>query len=172
MKINNLNKPLYIKEATELQNYIKAAVSSPENSLEQNLLIRKSNGLTSTKQELMENIKILTTPGLASEWVYKTFLALKEQHPDLKVEFLTSNFEIALDAGDFDIYIGPLIKKSPKYKSLYLASLNFRLYASNQYIEKYGYPKNLQDLKNHKLIKFSGLIQAYFSDANRAYSKH
>jgi DNA-binding transcriptional LysR family regulator len=211
MKINDLNKLFYFKEAAELLNYTKTAeklqaspsgvqqaVRALEISIEQRLFIRKSKGLAltpagkilydrviklfkeldlaekelaSTKKEAIENIKILTTPGLASEWVYKTFQPLKEQYPDLKVEFLTSNFEIALEAGDFDVYIGPSIETSPEYKSLYLASLNFRLYASQQYIGKYGHPKNLQDLKNHKLIKFSGLIQAYFSDANRAFSE-
>lgn len=211
MKINDLNKLFYFKEAAELLNYTKAAqklqaspsgiqqaVSALETSLGHKLFIRKSKGLALTpegkilydrvvnsfrelnlaekelalkKPEVIQKIRILTTPGLSSEWVYKTFHTIKEQYPDLRIEFLTSNFEIALDAGEFDVYIGPPIETSPEYKSEYLATLHFRLYASQQYIEKYGPPKNVQDLKNHKLIKFSGLLQAFFTETNKAFEE-
>jgi DNA-binding transcriptional LysR family regulator len=210
MKINDLNKLFYFKEAAELLNYTKAAqklqaspsgiqqaVRALENSLGHKLFIRKSKGLALTpggrllydrviksfkelnmaekelaakKPEFVENLKILTTPGLASEWVYKSFPLIKEQYPNLMIEFLTSNFEIALDAGDFDIYIGPAIQAAPEYQSLYLATLNFKLYANRKYIKQYHHPKNLEDLKNHKLIKFSGIIQDFYTETNSAFS--
>lgn len=209
MKINDLNKMFYFKEAAELLNYTKAAqkldaspsgvqqaVRALENSLGHQLFIRKSKGLALTpagkilydrviksfkelnlaerelaskKQEVIQKVKILTTPGLASEWVYKTFETIKEQFPDLKIEFLTSNFEVAIDADDYDIYIGPPVETSPQYKTRDLVSFNFKLYASRAYVEKYGHPKSLQELKNHKLIKFSGLFQVFFTDTDGAF---
>lgn len=177
---------------------VQKAVKSLEESLSIKLFVRKFRGLYLTpegkilldraikslkelefaKKEILskrkkaeiKKIKLLTTPGMAGEWIYSCLPPIREIYPNIITELYSSNLEISLESGDFDIYIGPYVDTSSDYSSLQLGIVNFRLYCSNIYAEKHGIPKKIENLKGHTLIKFSGLLQAYFSEANNAFS--
>ena len=42
--------------------------------------------------------------------------------------------------------------------------MTLKLYASPEYLEKYGEPKSVDDLKNHQLVAFSQAKNSYFTD--------
>jgi DNA-binding transcriptional LysR family regulator len=211
MKINDLNKLFYFKEAAELLNYTKVAqklqaspsgiqqaVKALEDSLGHKLFIRKSKGLALTQEGkilydrvtksfkelnlaekelasrvpvIIEKLKILTTPGQAAEWIYKCLPLIRQAYPHMIVELLSSNLEICLETDEFDIYVGPKIETSSIYTDISLATISFKIYAGKEYVETNGLPKTIQDLSNHALIKFSGLMQAYFAAANLIFSE-
>lgn len=176
---------------------IQKAVKSLEESLGVKLFIRKFRGLYLTpegkilldravkslkeleiaEKELisksrkisLKKIKIMTTSGMSSEWVYACLPLIRQVYPDVILELRSSNLEVSLETGDVDIYIGPHIETSSNYKAIPLGILHFRLYASKHYLKKHGKPKSIEDLKNHILIKYSESLHAYFSEANKAF---
>ncbi|AIL13908.1 hypothetical protein IM40_11275 (plasmid) [Candidatus Paracaedimonas acanthamoebae] len=210
MKINDLNKLIYFKEAAQLLSYTKAskkldttpssvqrAVKGLEENLEHKLFVRKSKGLALTsegklyldrvlkalkelqiaekeleskKQDPLNKLKILTTLGLAADWVYKVIPLIQNDYPSLKIEMCTSNLEVSLETEEFDIYLGPKIETALSYKNKFITNVDFKLYASKLYLERYGFPKDKKELKKHKLINFSGSSQTYFSNTNEIFS--
>ncbi|OJX12075.1 MAG: hypothetical protein BGO77_07980 [Caedibacter sp. 37-49] len=210
MKINDLNKLIYFKEAAQSLSYTKAAfklsttpssvqrgVKGLEENLGHKLFIRKSKGLALTPEGKMyfdrvlkaikelnlaekelaskkilpfNKLDILTTLGLAADWVFKIIPKIQENHSQLKISICTSNLEISLDAEEFDIYIGPKTETSSSYISKFITNVDFKLYASKNYLEKNGYPKNKSELENHQIISFSNSNQTYFSDTNNIFN--
>ncbi|MBN9344392.1 MAG: hypothetical protein BGO76_08525 [Caedibacter sp. 38-128] len=210
MKISDLSKLIYFKEAAQVLSYTKAgqrlnttpssvqrAVKALEDDLGHKLFVRKWKGLALTpegkmyldrvlkalkelqlaekeldakKQTPLNKLKILTTLGLAADWVYKIIPIIQEAHPYLKIEMCTSNLEVSLESEEFDIYIGPKTESAISYRCKFITNVDFKLYASKQYLEKYGHPKNKAELKRHKLINFSGSNLTYFADTNEIFA--
>lgn len=177
---------------------VQQAVKSLEESIGHKLFIRKSKGLaltpegkllygrtlnimkelslaekelTSKIHEPISKLKILTTLGLAADLVCKYLPIIKSIYPDLKFELRTSNLELSLETEEYDIYVGPKTESAKNYKSMLLTNIDFKLYASPSYIDKFGNPSTLKDLQNHKLINFSGTIQSYFTHTNKNFSQ-
>jgi DNA-binding transcriptional LysR family regulator len=74
----------------------------------------------------------------------------------------------ALKAHDFDIAIRPYDADAKGVYQEPLFTLEKKLYASQDYLEKHGAPKTVEDLKNHRLIgRFILRAEEYpFSNAN------
>ena len=131
-------------------------------------LAEKEIGLREHKT--LASLKILTTPGQAAEWVYKCLPIIKQEYPDTLIELHSSNLDFTLEENDFDIYVGPQVETSNVFSSKFIATAHFKIYAGEGYLEKHGTPKDRSDLASHKLIKFSGQLQAYFSESNKIFS--
>lgn len=55
-------------------------------------------------------------------------------------------------ASDYDAYIGPGFVRLKGYIKHRIYSYAVRLYASKKYLERYGVPKNLYDLRHHRVL--------------------
>jgi DNA-binding transcriptional LysR family regulator len=104
-------------------------------------------------KEQPNSLRIITTTGIIGVWIVKNVKRLLKEFPDLKVAIITTNADIDFEASKADVGILP--KQSiPGLSQRKLRTIHPYLYASKEYVEEYGKPKNLQDLKNHKLISF------------------
>ena len=78
---------------------------------------------------------------------------LIEEFPDIQVAIITTNADIDFETSKADVGILPKqqLKRTLSEK---IKNLHPQLFAVPEYLKKYGTPKNLDDLKNHKLISF------------------
>lgn len=98
-------------------------------------------------------LRIVTTTGVIGIWLIKKIKILAEEFPDLKIAIITTNADIDFETSKADIGILP--KQSSKGLSQRkIRTHHLQLFASPEYLQKYGIPKSLDDLKNHKLISF------------------
>ena len=76
-----------------------------------------------------------------------------DAHPDVKINLITTVESPKYEESGADLAIVFNFDEKSKYYSLiYQKPLEFGLFASKEYINKYGYPENLDDLiKNHRL---------------------
>jgi len=98
---------------------------------------------------------VLATVGITSDWLSRFVPSFLEKHPDVTLEISSLTSLDAFELYQYDVYIGEVFRKDPKYVYKFLKDFQYNFYASPEYIEKYGYPKNLEDLKNHRLIEFN-----------------
>jgi DNA-binding transcriptional LysR family regulator len=124
--------------------------------LAQNTIPNLENGaleILATPKAQPNKLRIITTTGIIGVWIVKKVKILMEEFPDIQVAIITTNADIDFETSKADIGIVPK-QASKELSQRKLKDLPMGLFASPEYLEKYGYPKDLDDLKNHKLISF------------------
>jgi len=123
--------------------------------LAQNTIPNLENGATQilAPKEQPNTLRIITTTGIIGVWLVRKVKILAEKFPDLKIAIITTNADIDFDTSKADIGILPKqLSKGLSQKKV--KTLHTQLFATREYLQKYGTPNNLDDLKCHKLISF------------------
>lgn len=104
-------------------------------------------------------IRIAASPALAAYLINDHILAYHEMHPDLMFEIIGIEDVLDIILNDIDLAIWPHGLNSSQTEFLNrltiqesFITLEKKLYASTQYLEKYGKPKTVLELKNHHII--------------------
>ncbi len=110
-------------------------------------------------------IRIATTHAIAAYVLNDLLLDYNDNHPNLIFEIITDDHMLDIVLSDADIVIRPYDKNAKTAIQEPLFSLEKKLYASKEYLEKYGEPQKVEDLKNHCLITSSSNPENYpFAD--------
>jgi DNA-binding transcriptional LysR family regulator len=108
-------------------------------------------------------LKVATTVALASLWLVQLIPGFLEEYQDIELYIIGDDERLNVKAREADVLIAPYIDHSPDLIQTYLFSCCLQLYASPQYLEKFGCPQTVDDLDNHRLITFG-------TDTIRPYS--
>lgn len=103
--------------------------------------------------EALNGTLVITT--VSSHTTVLTPLIAKFQriHPEIRVEFVADSRIFKLEYGEAHISIRPGAKPNdPDYVVQHLISMPASLYASADYIQRFGHMKNLRDYKGHRFI--------------------
>lgn len=80
-----------------------------------------------------------------------------EEHRGLKLHFQLSDGYIDLIENNIDLAIRIGVLEDSSLKAVQIGISNRNLYASKKYLQKFGVPKNLNDLKKHQCMYYSRL---------------
>lgn len=104
-------------------------------------------------------IRIAASPALAAYLINDHILTYHEIHPDLMFEVIGIEDVLDIILNDIDLAIWPHGLNTSQTEFLNrrmiqepFITLEKKLYASTQYLEKYGKPKTVIELKNHHII--------------------
>lgn len=101
-------------------------------------------------------VRIATTEAVAALLVDLGLLALREQHPDMLIELLTSNTPVDLLRGDADIAVRISPLRNAALRVRCIARLEVGLFAAPSYLERRGRPKTAAALHGHDVILPAG----------------
>lgn len=121
-------------------------------------IIRESHLVESALKAKANNLKtlrILATVGITSDWVSRFVPTFLKKHPNVRLEISSLTSMAAFELYQYDVYIGEIFKKDPKYVYKPLKKFHYHFYASPEYIKEHGCPQSAEDLKNHRLIEFN-----------------
>lgn len=99
-------------------------------------------------------LKVTTTMALASIWLVELvphFLAL---HPQIHLDIIGHDEALDVKTREADVSIRPFFANQPDLIQKYMFSCRLQLYASPEYIEKFGEPLEVNDLDHHRIITF------------------
>ncbi len=118
-------------------------------------------------------IRIATTHALAAYIFNDLLIEYNKQHPYIHFELIGDDHLIDVILNDVDIAIrtlDPRIKGEREEQQGvhydYLFSLEKKLYASKEYIKKYGEPQTVEDLKKHQILAHAYPEEHPYSDVN------
>ncbi|MEM5433008.1 LysR family transcriptional regulator [Cupriavidus oxalaticus] len=106
-------------------------------------------------------VRLSTSEGIGQYWVCGLLPGFLEANPGARVELIISNQSIDLGHNEADV---ALRLGSPGHDSLYamrVASVEFGLYASREYVRVHGIPTNDADLESHRFIGWSGKLARF-----------
>lgn len=99
-------------------------------------------------------LKIVTTPAMASFWLAQFLPGFIEKYPEIRLDIIgeTSAIEGTPEKGD--VFIRTYIDHHPYLIQRHLQSFHHKLWASLEYLEKYGTPQKIEDLNHHQLLTY------------------
>jgi len=110
--------------------------------------------LTESIDKIHGKLKITVPTYLGNELMADLFIEFVKENPGIELEMLLSNdIEDILDEEiDIAIRVGPLVDSNLIAQKLW--EMEYVICANNEYIRKYGIPKNPEDIKSHHSLIF------------------
>jgi DNA-binding transcriptional LysR family regulator len=122
--------------------------------------------LSNKNPSLNKELRISTSWGIASSnWFVEKISIFIEKYPNIKIRMLDYKSS-EIDSIDADLFICPYVYDKPDFIQREVKTFCFKLFASKEYVEKYGNPKKIEDLDNHRLISFSQELKNPFNNVD------
>jgi len=163
------------------QSAISRQIQSLEEDLKVKLFERHARGLTLTQNgeyvyktahEVISKIKeietslgdqknkpsgkltITTVRSFGTHWLTPRIQEFMNLNPEIEVELIFDDKELDLSTRQADIGIFMRRPKQLNYIQRKLVDINYYIYGSTKYLDKYGIPKTINDLNKHRFISF------------------
>ena len=117
--------------------------------------------MLSDDQQITTTLTITTTQPLVTTWLTHFLHDFIEQFPSVRLIIKASNEPLNLSLREADIAIRPYCPDQDDLVQNHLRSWRLRLYASKEYLKRYGLPQGPDDLDHHRLIIFGGSPNVY-----------
>jgi len=89
-------------------------------------------------------------------WLAQRVAEFLDHYPDIRVQLILTNEELDLAMREADVAMRLRRPAQPDLIQRRLFTVHFHVYASTDYIKRFGEPKTLEDLDNHRLVSFGG----------------
>ena len=163
------------------QSAISRQIQSLEEDLKVQLFERHARGLTLTEngeyvfksaREVISKLKdvetsladqknkptgkltITTVRSFGTHWLTPRIQEFMQLNPNIEVELIFDDKELDLSTRQADIGIFMRRPKQLNYIQRKLVDINYYIYGSTKYLDKYGIPKTINDLNKHRFISF------------------
>lgn len=128
-------------------------------------IVQGTNAIREMESDPQGTLKVITGTGTLDR-IFKNLPIFSNNFPDINVH-LNSVLNVMqceqFQSGDLDVGIIPVKFKDEKLIQDHLFDMSIRVYASPGYLKSRTHPKKLEDLKDHKLISYSGTDQTKFN---------
>lgn len=122
--------------------------------------------LTDTKEKPSGELRVTTTVGLGSTWLAGRLDEFIELYPNIQLQLLLNEKELDISMREADVAIRLRQPVQPDIIQRRLFTVHFHLYASANYLKRFGTPKNIADLENHRLVVFGESAPSYLRNIN------
>ena len=138
-----------------------AGLSMYELSCDVDRILHKVNTFKMNFHDITGDIHLWTSDGLGAGYVSSCLPDFYLKYPDVHIS-ISCSLEVPVLTSDVDMAI---VYEKPEKNDVFLATeycLRFGLFASKSYLERYGYPKSLEDIQqNHKICTRDNYAQVW-----------
>jgi DNA-binding transcriptional LysR family regulator len=99
-------------------------------------------------------LKSTTTVAFGSIWLTPRIREFLDLYPEIQVSLVVDDSELDLSMREADVAIRMSPPRQPDLIQRHLVSVQVHIYASNEYIQKYGTPQRPEDLEEHRIIVY------------------
>jgi DNA-binding transcriptional LysR family regulator len=123
--------------------------------------------LTDSRERPNGDLKVSTTPGIGVHWLTPRLGEFIDLYPDIRICLITSDEELDLAMREADVAIRLRQPTQPALIQRKLFSVHFHAYASPEYIKRFGTPRALEDLDQHRIVLLGGsTVPLYLQNRN------
>lgn len=112
-----------------------------------------SDGVEAESRRLAGTVRLATVQAAANAWVIPSVGLLRDRHPDIRVEIMTSDQYVDLARGEADVAIR--FGSKPTQETLivrHLIDMLESFYASEQLVARLGMPQSIADLSRYPMV--------------------
>ena len=122
--------------------------------------------LTEAKDRPSGVLRVTTTVGLGAGWLTERLHEFTDLYPEISLQLILANEELDLTMRQADCAIRLRQPQQPDLIQRRLFTVHFHLYASPSYVNKYGKPASINDLRSHRIVTFGVPVPAHLSELN------
>lgn len=122
--------------------------------------------LADSKTKPSGDLRVTTTVALGSTWLAPRLAEFIDLYPDIRVKLMLEYDQLDLTMREADVGVwlqqptqGDLIQRR-------LFTVHLHVYASRDYLKRFGTPETLADLDNHRIMTFGEPVPAQIQDIN------
>ncbi|MEM9221397.1 MAG: LysR family transcriptional regulator [Pseudomonadota bacterium] len=111
-------------------------------------------------------LRVTTTIGLGSSWLAARIRDFVDLYPDVQLELIFDDNELDIGMREADIAIRWRQPVQPDLVQRRLFTVHFHVYASREYVERYGSPRGSDELDSHRIVTFGPNPPSYLRELN------
>ena len=112
------------------------------------------SNLVDSKNKPSGKLLVTTVVSFGTTWLTPRIKEFMDLNPEIEIELIFDDRELDLSTREADIGIWMRRPKQLNYIQKKLIDINYHIYGSAKYLEKFGYPKSISDLNKHKFISY------------------
>ena len=122
--------------------------------------------LTESKEQPKGPLRITTTVGFGSMWLTGHIGEFLDNYPEIKVTLLVTDTELDLSMRQADVAIRVDLPRQPDLIQRHLFTGSFGAFAVPDYLNRFGTPRTLKELVEHRLVTYGEDLAMPFSGIN------
>ncbi len=122
--------------------------------------------LQESRERPSGTLRATTTVGLGSTWLTDRLHRFVELYPDISLQLILENEELDLSMRQADVAIRLQQPTQPDLIQRRLFTVHFHIYAAPDYLERFGEPKTLEELDQHRIVSFGVPVPQYLRHLN------
>jgi DNA-binding transcriptional LysR family regulator len=123
--------------------------------------------LTDSRERPNGELRVTTTPGIGVHWLTPRLGEFIDLYPDIHITLMTTDEELDLAMREADVAIRLRQPTQPDLIQRKLFSVHFHAYASPEYAKRFGTPRALEELDQHRIVVLGGTtVPAYLQNRN------
>jgi len=122
--------------------------------------------LTESKEKPTGPLTIAATVAFGTTWLAPRIEKFTNSYPDIDVSIIIENKYTNLAQGEADVALRLTEPTQMDLIRFPLYEFQFKIYSSPEYIEKFGIPKDVSELPNHKIVAFGDSVEPSIPDVN------
>lgn len=103
-------------------------------------------------------VKVTATNNIAYRYLPRYMSDFNLKYPDIQIELLVSNQELNMSNRQADIAVRATPSPPEHLIGRQVSTLNWSVFASKEYKDKFGLPNDIEELINHSLIGAAGAL--------------
>jgi len=113
--------------------------------------------LAGLDREMAGVVRIACTEGIAAHWLVPRLDQLRRSHPDIIVQVIAGDQVLDLATRQADLAIRFFRPTSNQLVAARVGQFNMSIFAAPSYIEQYGLPQRLEDMREHHIVDHTTL---------------
>src|SRR5208282_376611 len=110
--------------------------------------------LTESKDRPRGPLKVTTTVAFGSAWLTPRMREFLDLHPEIEVTVVVDDNELDLSMREADVAIRMSPPRQPDLVQRHLMTVRYHIYASSEYLKRFGTPQKPEDLDKHRIVIF------------------
>ncbi len=122
--------------------------------------------LTDSRQKPSGDLKVTTTLALGTGWLAPRLKEFMRLYPDIQLQLLLDDdvLNLTMREADVAIWFGPPTQQDLIRRRLF--TVHYHVYASPDYIKRFGRPRSIEELDRHRIMTYGGPVPSPFKELN------
>jgi DNA-binding transcriptional LysR family regulator len=120
-----------------------------------------------TSEQPVGDLKVTATVGIGGIWLTSRIAEFLDLYPEVNVQLILTNddLDLAMREADLAIRLRRPVQADRIQRRLF--TVHYHAYASHPYLERFGEPKCVEDLDQHRIICLGGVQPAFILAVHR-----
>jgi DNA-binding transcriptional LysR family regulator len=122
--------------------------------MESSALAIMESRASSDRRNPRGRVRLATMEGIATLYLAGEFVRMRDRHPDLEIELITSSQAVNVSRREADLFLSFFRAEGRGLRVEPIGQFDLHLYGEAEYLQRHGKPKSIDDLSKHVFASY------------------